>query len=533
MRKIRFEPCRMTLVLATCLCAFLLVTSGCVPLPGLEVFNAYMNKKLEIKQNVTDIQDGLRSADTDYFIGLALSGGGSRAANFGSAVLWELDRLGILQHVQYISTVSGGSLAGAYYVTFRDDPLKWNKQNLQQVMSQSFESWSVVYGLNPLHWPQYLGTSYNRSHLLEEVFSRRVFENKTFGDLRNGRPTLLLNATNYRTGERFVFSNYSFNTIRSDLGALPISVGVTASAAFPGIFSVVTLKDFSGKGDSIWLDMFAPLLKHTNSDGDYFHFFDGGVSDNLGVDTLIDTFTRSRPFSRGCLLILVDASVPYEAISKSKELNPRHFWDALIDTNALNATSILMQSKRHQQLKAIGFDEAHAYNYEYWKWISSELQQLEDVWRKTEAPEDLEAFKRAYGAAGPLAKSFSPTNELGMPLNFLKDAILTRMGLMDSPEVKTSNCNIWHIALNDLVFRDSSLRSLYTKDYSARNEKKLNIPFTVFQGQVGGIATRFKISDSEVRSLYMAADLIVNETNSKNTICRWLKDITGQRCTIP
>ncbi len=135
MREIRFKSCRVTLDLATCLCAFLLVTSGCVPLPGLEVFNAYMNKKLEIKQNVTDIQDGFRSADTDFFIGLALSGGGSRATNFGSAVLWELDRLGILQHVQYISTVSGGSLAGAYYVTFRDDPLKWNKQNLQQVMS--------------------------------------------------------------------------------------------------------------------------------------------------------------------------------------------------------------------------------------------------------------------------------------------------------------------------------------------------------------------------------------------------------------
>lgn len=299
----------------------------------------------------------------------------------------------------------------------------------------------------------------------------------------------------------------------------------------------MTLKDFSRKEDSIWLDMFAPTLKQMNSDGGYFHFFDGGVSDNLGVDTLISAFTSSRPFSRGCLLILVDSSVPYEAISTSNELNPRHFWDALIDTNALNATSILMQSKRHQQLKAIGFDEAHAYSYEYWKWSSSELQQLEDVWRKTEAPEDLEAFKRAYAksveAGYHLGKYGYSTNELGMPLNFLKDANLTRMGLMDSPEVKTSNCNIWHIALNDLVFRDSSLQTLYTKDYSARNEKKLNIPFKVFQGQVGGIATRFKISDSEVRSLYMAADLIVNETNSKNTICRWLKDITGQTCTVP
>lgn len=300
-------------------------------------------------------------------------------------------------------------------------------------------------------------------------------------------------------------------------------------------FLLLHLKILAKKKDPFFLDAFAPTLKGSNSDGDYFHLFDGGVSDNLGVDTLINTFVSSRPFSRGCLLILVDASVPYEANSTSKELNPRHFWDALIDTNALNATSILMQSKRHQQLKTIGFDEAHY--YENLTFTSSELEQLEARWRKTEAPEDLEAFKRTYEkskTAGNLpSKVISPTNRLGVPLSFLEDAILTRMFLMDSPEVKTSNCNVWHIALNDIVFRGSNLQDLYRKYYSARNEKKLKIPFKVFQGQVEGVATRFKISDSEVHSLYMAADLLVNETNSKNTICRWLKDITGQGCTVP
>ena len=352
MRDIKFESFRVSLTLATCLCA-LLITSGCVPLPWLEVFNAYKNKKLELKQNVTDIHTNRPSRD--YFIGLAMSGGGSRAANFGSAVLWELDRLGILKHVQYVSTVSGGSLAGAYYVTFRDDPLKWNKQNLQQVMSQSFESWPLWYGLNPLHWLQYLGTSYNRSHLLEEVLYRRVFEKRTFGHLRDGAPTLLINATDYSTGERFVFSNYSFDTMKSDLGALPISVGVTASAAFPGILPVVTLRDFSEEGGQRWADNFKHgttiYFRHSvlggNPTGDqYFHLFDGGVSDNLGLDTLRDTYISLR--RRGCLLILVDAYVPYEEFRASAKLNPRHFWDVLIDTNALNATSILMQSKRDE-----------------------------------------------------------------------------------------------------------------------------------------------------------------------------------------
>src|SRR6266496_1026008 len=49
------------------------------------------------------------------FVGLALSGGGSRSANFSVAVMLELQRQGILQQVDVISGVSGGALAGAYY----------------------------------------------------------------------------------------------------------------------------------------------------------------------------------------------------------------------------------------------------------------------------------------------------------------------------------------------------------------------------------------------------------------------------------
>src|SRR2546425_7415806 len=49
------------------------------------------------------------------FIGLALSGGGSRSANFSAAVMLELQRLGILEQVDVISAVSGGALTAAYY----------------------------------------------------------------------------------------------------------------------------------------------------------------------------------------------------------------------------------------------------------------------------------------------------------------------------------------------------------------------------------------------------------------------------------
>src|SRR5262245_11224142 len=48
-------------------------------------------------------------------IGLALSGGGSRAIAFHLGCLRALDRLGLLDRVTVLSTVSGGSVIGAYF----------------------------------------------------------------------------------------------------------------------------------------------------------------------------------------------------------------------------------------------------------------------------------------------------------------------------------------------------------------------------------------------------------------------------------
>lgn len=51
---------------------------------------------------------------------LSLSGGGSRSAYMAAATMHALESLGLLQEVDAISAVSGGSLAAAYYVASRD-----------------------------------------------------------------------------------------------------------------------------------------------------------------------------------------------------------------------------------------------------------------------------------------------------------------------------------------------------------------------------------------------------------------------------
>ena len=60
-------------------------------------------------------------AETPQRLGLALSGGGFRAAFFHIGVLGRMAELGILRRVEVISTVSGGSIIGAlYYLHVRD-----------------------------------------------------------------------------------------------------------------------------------------------------------------------------------------------------------------------------------------------------------------------------------------------------------------------------------------------------------------------------------------------------------------------------
>src|SRR5688500_12513820 len=73
--------------------------------------------------------------DDGYFVGIGISGGGSRSANFAAACMFHLQRLGLLQRVDYISAVSGGSLTAAYYCVSTD--AEWNPGDVQKKLTHS------------------------------------------------------------------------------------------------------------------------------------------------------------------------------------------------------------------------------------------------------------------------------------------------------------------------------------------------------------------------------------------------------------
>lgn len=92
-------------------------------------------------------------------IGLALSGGGSRAIAFHLGCLRALNDLGILGDVGVISTISGGSVIGAYYAyspqrsfcEFEDDVRRILRKGFHRALvREALAPWNAVAGLGSL-----------------------------------------------------------------------------------------------------------------------------------------------------------------------------------------------------------------------------------------------------------------------------------------------------------------------------------------------------------------------------------------------
>ena len=128
-------------------------------------------------------------------IGLALSGGGFRAAAFHLGVFKKLEALNLLEKVDALSCVSGGSIAGAFLAT------NWGQADVlveleQYLATRSIAVSSVIGGLlDPFH---------SRLDKLAKSYDRHLFHNRKLKQLRNG-PRIYLNATNLSTGNMFSF----------------------------------------------------------------------------------------------------------------------------------------------------------------------------------------------------------------------------------------------------------------------------------------------------------------------------------------
>lgn len=317
---------------------------------------------------------GQRGRD-DLVVILTLSGGGSRAAWFAAAIMFELENLpglNLLHEVDAISSVSGGSLAAAYYCISSDVEHEWRPTWEREAVCELLSRNYVARWIANWFWPHNVlllnFTAYDKADIMAEVFADNLFDvsglgrQPTLGDLDPDRPVLILNATDgtrdlaehrgestgelLREGELHFGRVFTFTTedftdkLGSDINRYELARAVMASACFPGAFPYMSLRNFrAGSDDEV----------------KFVHVFDGGNSDNLGLLSArrIIKQLETGPFSRrprGYIVISVDAYTKPKGIDRDTADPRDDSGTFLVDFNFMDSIDMLLTQSRFNHL---------------------------------------------------------------------------------------------------------------------------------------------------------------------------------------
>lgn len=273
-------------------------------------------------------------------IGLALSGGGSRAIAFHLGCLRALHDRGILGRVEVVSGVSGGSVITALYA-YSEDPFDAFDERVQRLLSTGMV-WGIAremllspeglkillanltsglvalivrmlqFVLLPLRWLK-IGSAVSarlsslsapwprfasRTTAFERHLRRAYFGARTLDQVSRKNLHVVINAAELRTETAFRFGSKESGSWRFGLLNEPqqIATAVAASAAFPAFLPALDRKlVFTKSGET---STHRVLLT------------DGGVYDNLGISCMLPG--RTSAFSTNAwpvdFIVACDAS---------------------------------------------------------------------------------------------------------------------------------------------------------------------------------------------------------------------------------
>lgn len=183
---------------------------------------------------------------------VAISGGGSRAAALGAAVVKRLNDLRyeadgqsrpLAADIAVVSSVSGGSVYAAdlglngpgHATAFMD-----------RIQNYDGIGWLVRRALDPVTWISLQLENKTRVDLLQEMIEDLLQTHATMSTLdQPGKPLVLFNATDMVAGHVFTFDRDTLDDLCMVYDQVPVSLGVTASAAFPIAFTPVLLRNDS------------------------------------------------------------------------------------------------------------------------------------------------------------------------------------------------------------------------------------------------------------------------------------------------
>ncbi len=260
----------------------------------------------------------------ELFVCLSFSGGGTRAAAFAYGALLALrdtpigrggESKALLDEVDCIAGISGGAFTAAYYGLFGKSTFD---TFYQAFLVRDIQRELVLRAVNPVNLVRLASPYFDRIDLAAELYDQTVFERRTFAALAaRPRPFVILHATNMADGGRFQFTQDEFDLLRSDLAPFPVARAVAAASAFPFLLSPVTLESYPAPADFELPAAVRNGLEHrelnwarytwarhrmdlVNAPGTgnavparkWVHLLDGGLSDNLGLRSLLDAYDR-------------------------------------------------------------------------------------------------------------------------------------------------------------------------------------------------------------------------------------------------
>ena len=245
------------------------------------------------------------------FIVASFSGGGARASalSFGALrelartpIVWEGRQKRLLDELNVITALSGGSFTATYYALygdriFHDFEYRFLRKDWEsELRSRVFRS--------PTNWLRLLSPFFGRAHVFSELLDEALFDGHTFGDLvaRRQRPLVFIHASDMATLSRFEFNQRQFDLICSDLNQLPLSVAAASSSALPLILSPISMKNYAGQCGfqpppalrrerlTSWGIQRANELRSylDPEQRPYIHLLDGGLSDNIGMRSVLE-----------------------------------------------------------------------------------------------------------------------------------------------------------------------------------------------------------------------------------------------------
>lgn len=349
-------------------------------------------------------------ADQPTLVGVAVSGGGSRAATFASGALEALASYQVpegthtqsfLETVTHMSSVSGGSLATAYYAMKKpgkDTPVLQGSAlstAYKHFFSDFQRDMQLNFQLRALSRQFLFFRAFNptkSAFSFAEVWDTHFFDEQTFASLyereqRGDAPHIIFNGTIYNTGRRLAlttlapedfrynfverlkegfaqrgmvmshtgqqefdrslgmakqqFMPQTFDELGIDHHTLPISIAVATSASFPPVVGPVT---YQAKGQD-----------------HYTHVGDGGLFDNLGTESLTTLFLNKIPNDRLSnkrgLIVVIDSSFPFSAGEQALNHNTKGF-----------------QVFQNDPARIVGIMEARANAYQTMLWQSLRSQ---------------------------------------------------------------------------------------------------------------------------------------------------------------